>query len=385
MKICFVLENFFPHVGGLETEFSEFVKRLTERGHEVRVVTSDSGGLLGERDHFGAKVIYLKSFAVSGHPVLPGRKIEQHIAWSDIVHTANYTAAPLALRLAERYQKPCLVTIHEALKERWLSVEKNPVKALAYWLCEWFVVTRKYRAWHVISRATRDDLLRYPVDPGKVILIHLGVDPVAWNSRIPALDIHEYLGFEKGDRIFLFSGRPGKLKGMFVLFEAVKKVKSVLPRGFKFGFLLSDDPHAEKRRLLRAVRKSGLQDLIRIKDAAPLQQLPGYKKDCHACIVPSLHEGFGLNAVETCSLGVPIIASDAGALPEVVSGKALFFRCNDPSDLADKIMKATRNAFEEIEPRVFSWDASVEGLAGIYEELVRGCRQRRIEPRILRT
>jgi glycosyltransferase involved in cell wall biosynthesis len=370
MKICFVLENFFPHIGGLETEFSEFIKRLREKGHEVRVVTSASAGLLGEREYFGAKIFYLKSLSVYGHPLLPGWKIKSHVAWSDIVHTVNYTAAPIALRLAERFQKPCLITVHEALREKWLLVEKNPVKAVAFWLFEWYVITRKYDAWHVISRATRTDLLKYHIDPGRVVLIYLGVDPVAWNSRIPALDIHGYLGLEKRDKIFLFSGRPGKLKGMFVLARAVEKLRNALPGGFKFGFLLSDDPQAEKRKLLKFVKKSGLQDLIRIKDTVTYHQLSGYKKACFACIVPSLHEGFGFNAVETCRLGVPIIVSDTGPLPEVVSGKVLFFRCNDVLDLADKIMRATRDEFEDIEPKEFSWDASVEELVGAYEKLI---------------
>lgn len=367
-----MLDNFVPHVGGLETEFSEFARRLTQRGHEVRVVTGGPGGLRGEREHFGARVFYFKSLWLYGHPMLPGGKIEPHIAWSDIVHTANYTAAHAALRLANRHHKPCLLTVHEALRGRWLSVEKNVVKALACWVCEWRVLTRDYGAWHVISRATREDLLRYHVDPDKVVLIHLGVDPAVWNPDVPKLDIHEYFGFGKDDRIFLFSGRPAKLKGMSVLFEAVKKVKSVLPGGFRFGFLLSDDPRSERRRLLGSVRKNGLEDLISIRDAVPYRRLPGSKKDCYACIIPSLHEGFGLNAVETSSLGIPLIVSDAPSLPEVVSGKALFFRSNDPSDLADKILRATRNEFENVEPREFSWDAAVDGLIGVYEELVQG-------------
>jgi len=69
------------------------------------------------------------------------------------------------------------MTVHEALREKWLWVEKNTVKAIAFWLCECFVATRKYDAWQVISQATRTDLLKYHVDPRRVVLIFLGVDP----------------------------------------------------------------------------------------------------------------------------------------------------------------------------------------------------------------
>ena len=38
---------------------------------------------------------------------------------------------------------------------------------------------------------------------------------------------------------------------------------------------------------------------------------------------PSLHEGFGMQVVEAMSCGVPVVSSNRGALPEVVSNAAL--------------------------------------------------------------
>lgn len=44
-----------------------------------------------------------------------------------------------------------------------------------------------------------------------------------------------------------------------------------------------------------------------------------------AVIVPSLDEGFGLPAVEALACGSPLLAADAGALPEVVGDAAVLF------------------------------------------------------------
>jgi glycosyltransferase involved in cell wall biosynthesis len=55
--------------------------------------------------------------------------------------------------------------------------------------------------------------------------------------------------------------------------------------------------------------------------------LPGYSSDIldlldksDAFLIPSRSEGFGIAAVEAMARGVPVIASDAGGLPEVVGG-----------------------------------------------------------------
>ena len=56
--------------------------------------------------------------------------------------------------------------------------------------------------------------------------------------------------------------------------------------------------------------------------------------DC--VVVPSLAEGFGFSTIEAAAMGKPVIASDAGSLPEVVSGKHLFFSSKNHLDLAEK-------------------------------------------------
>lgn len=53
-----------------------------------------------------------------------------------------------------------------------------------------------------------------------------------------------------------------------------------------------------------------------------------------AAIAPSAYEGFGLPALEAQSLGVPLICSRGGALPEVVGEGAHFFDHRDPASLA---------------------------------------------------
>ena len=51
--------------------------------------------------------------------------------------------------------------------------------------------------------------------------------------------------------------------------------------------------------------------------------LPGLYAGAHATVVPSLHEGFGLTAIESMACGTPVVAARAGALPETCGDAAV--------------------------------------------------------------
>jgi glycosyltransferase involved in cell wall biosynthesis len=61
-----------------------------------------------------------------------------------------------------------------------------------------------------------------------------------------------------------------------------------------------------------------------------------------AVVVPSTYEGFGLPALEAMAAGAPVVAADAGALPEVCDDAALLVRPR-PGDLADGLRAAVND------------------------------------------
>jgi glycosyltransferase involved in cell wall biosynthesis len=94
---------------------------------------------------------------------------------------------------------------------------------------------------------------------------------------------------------------------------------------------------------------------------------------------PSLYEGFGFPPLESMAMGVPVVATSVGAIPEVAGEGALLV---PPSDV-DALASALTEVLENMEIRqalikrglaragLFSWASCGEGLADLYATAAR--------------
>lgn len=90
---------------------------------------------------------------------------------------------------------------------------------------------------------------------------------------------------------------------------------------------------------------------------------------------PSRWEGFGLMLVEAMAAGLPIVASDAGAIPEVTAGAARIVPAGDPRALAEALgsfdagARAVAREKGIQRARDFTWPAAAERLTHLYDAL----------------
>ncbi len=132
-----------------------------------------------------------------------------------------------------------------------------------------------------------------------------------------------------------------------------------------------------------ALQRPKLRNRVRCTGYLTKSELKRYYETACALLIPSLNEGFGIPALEAMTIGVPVVASDRGALPEVVGNAGLLVDPTDPSALAEAIDRVTRDqAFANVcvergfqQASLYSWDASALALRQAYENAL-AVRQR---------
>jgi glycosyltransferase involved in cell wall biosynthesis len=101
-------------------------------------------------------------------------------------------------------------------------------------------------------------------------------------------------------------------------------------------------------------------------------------RDAAMLLLPSLEEGFGMPALEAMTIGVPVIVSDRGALPEVVGQAGLIVGADDhlgltaamESVLSDRAVAARHAAAGIAQSKQFSWERSASRLLEAYRSAI---------------
>jgi glycosyltransferase involved in cell wall biosynthesis len=167
------------------------------------------------------------------------------------------------------------------------------------------------------------------------------------------------------------------LKGVVPLLHAVAALRRQRP--VELVLLGEARRGGAVERTLRELRLTESVRFVRgIDDAGVVRQYA----EAEVAVVPSLYEGFSIPALQAMFCGVPLVATTAGALPEVAGRDgetALLVPPGDSAALAQAIGRllddpALRCRLSEAALRRarerFSWEATARGTVDVYREVL---------------
>ncbi len=280
----------------------------------------------------------------------------------DVVHGPNFVVPPA--RGAAR-----LVTIHD------LTAVHHPELCTPDVL-QWPDLLRRAvdrGAWvHTVSRAMADELADgFDVPAERLVVVHNGVDDVE-----PA---PEGLGRRLAghERYVLALGTLEPRKDLPALVRAFDALAADDP---DLGLVLAGADGWGVEAVDAAIADATHGARIRRTGWVGGQDRAGLLREAAVLAYPSRYEGFGLPPLEAMKVGVPVVATRVGALPEVLGDAADLVSLDDDGALAGALGRvlgddAHRAALVErgtAQAGRYSWAAFASGLIDVYRRMAEG-------------
>lgn len=381
-KLCIVTHTFLPHVGGIEIVVNEQSKRLKTKNFDPTVITN--------------RIETSKNYSVDGVPVECYESLNtgfrlgipysiptvpsfptfvKAVKDSRIVHAHGhpYLTSLTAAKLAKLCGKPFVLTQHNTF------IDYNNIFDHVERLNDLTVGKLNLDSADkiiAISSATKDYVLRLGAKPSKVKVIYNGVDLARFKPvEVKREQMRRKLGIPKGAAVVLTVRRLVYKNGIDTLIDSANIAAKKNPH---IVFLVvGKGPDMESIR--QQVAHLGFSSNFKLVGFVSDVDLPAYYNAADLFVLPSKSgEGLPLVALEAMASGLPVIATDVGGVREILMedyGKLV--PPNKPELLAEAILNFAAIDFSKhkgelraIVEKRFSWDANVERLVEIYEELI---------------
>jgi len=304
MRIVFLTGIWPPDVGGPATHGPEFARFLVEQGHDVTVITMGDG----EPAVRPCEVVVVSR--AGRFPVRYGRLAAiaaRRARHADVVYaTATYAAAsfassvsrtPLVAKLVSdpAYERARRYGFFDGTLEEFQRPASRRVEALKRARTR---ALRRARALVVPSAYLAGIADGWGLDRSRLTVLP---------NPAPAVDVEPV---PQAPGTFTFVGRLTRQKALEIAFAAVAQVPEARL------VVIGDGP--DRDRLEVAARGSGADGRIELRGALPRLEALAVVAGSEAALLTSDWENFPHAAVEALAVGVPVVSTAVGGVPEIV-------------------------------------------------------------------
>lgn len=220
----------------------------------------------------------------------------------------------------------------------------------------------------VSSSSAADIAADFGVSPEQLHLVPLGVDTDLFRpdaaQRVPG-------------RIVAISSADRPLKGIANLLRALARLRVHHDVELQLIARLEPDGPTEK-----LIAELGVSDIVTVSGGLADHEVAELLASAEIACIPSLYEGFSLPAVEAMASGTPIVASRAGALPEVLGSDGVCAELVTPGDVGE-LTRALAGLLDSPDARrrlgeagrrraieVFSWESVAAQTVAVYQQAI---------------
>ena len=291
----------------------------------------------------------------------------------DVVHD-NQSLGTALLDIADS-GLPVVATVHHPItRDRVLDVAaakwwRKPLVRRWYGFAEMQkTVARRIPELLTVSSTSAADIAEdFGVSPSQLHVVPLGVDTELFT---PAPN-------RVRNRIIAIASADVPLKGVSHLLHAVSRLR--VERDVDVQLVAKLEPNGPTEKLIAEL---GISDIVTVSSGVTDAELAALLSSAEVACIPSLYEGFSLPAVEAMASGTPIVASRAGALPEVVGADGECARLVNPGDVDDltKTLGALLDSPLDLHRLgaagrrraldVFSWESVAAQTVAVYERAI---------------
>ena len=297
MRILYVYKDYYPVLGGIENHIKMLAEGLTQRGHQVQVLVTNTGPKTVTEEINDVLVIKAGCpFRISGAPISPAlyawlRRLEPDIAH---LHFPN-PPGELGQLFFGRSRRFVLTYHSDVVRQKYLLQVYKPFL--------WRVLARADAI--TVSNPTYIETSPY-LRPfaDQCTVIHHGQDL----SRFANPDPHRVAvirGRYTPRPLLLFVGRLRYYKGLEVLIEALRDIEAHL-------LVIGDGSMRQEWEALTV--ELALTKQVTFLGHIPDAELPSYYQACDLFVLPSTHrsETWGAVQVEAMACGKPVVCTELG-------------------------------------------------------------------------
>lgn len=322
LKILITTDLYTTNTNGVVTSVQNLFDELTQKGHDVRILTISST----IHSHKEGHVYYIQSIplgAVYPNLRMPtsyrNKLIQEIIDWKpDIVHSqCEFFSFQFASRIARITGAPLVHTYH-TLYEQYLTSYFVPSKRLGEFLAKVLSRQRLRKVTTLVAptQKVEDALQGYGLH-APISVVPSGISLEQHHKRLPheeRLRRRRALGIEDDDQVLINLGRLGGEKNLDELLNLFAEARQE-NKNLKF-LIVGDGPAREE--LEHRAQKLGIGDYVIFTGMVPPSEVQNYYQLGDVFVSASTSETQGLTYIEAAANGLPLLCRQDECLNDVL-------------------------------------------------------------------